>query len=167
MNRRVVIALLIICQINCELFAFLWFKNTESSLQKCGFESLLQQQQNYLRDFKELFPWFKSDMLMTTMIRQYLSDCFPADERANDPTATADLSELSFPDHYDTLSMPLGLFRINQAILNYSIPIKDKISLMPDYINLHKEMLANEQQRAGYTIHRRLYFRNLVHLGKE
>lgn len=28
------------------------------------------------------------------MVRIYLSDCFPADEKANDPTATAELSEL-------------------------------------------------------------------------
>uniref|UniRef100_A0A0R3RT71 Bestrophin homolog n=1 Tax=Elaeophora elaphi TaxID=1147741 RepID=A0A0R3RT71_9BILA len=115
---------------------------------------------------EDLLPQFKSDILMTTMVRRYLSDCFPADEKANDPTATADPSELSFPDYYET-SMPLGLFRINQAIQNFSIPIKDKISLMPDYINLHKETLADEQQRAGYTIHKRLYFRNLVHLGRE
>ncbi|VDO28132.1 unnamed protein product [Brugia timori] len=103
---------------------------------------------------------------MTTMIRQYLLDCFPADERANDPTATIDFSELSFPDYYET-SMPLGLFRINQAIQNFSIPIKDKITIMPDYINQYKEVLANEQQRAGYIIHKRLYFRNLVHLGND
>lgn len=32
--------------------------------------------------------------------------------------------------------MPLGLFRINQAIQNFSIPIKDKISTMPNYINV-------------------------------
>ncbi|EFO18542.1 hypothetical protein LOAG_09952 [Loa loa] len=100
------------------------------------------------------------------MIRQYLSDCFPADEKGNDPTVTADLSELSFPDYYET-SMPLGLFRINQAIQNFSIPIKDKITTVPNYINQYKEFLADEQQRAGYTIHKRLYFRNLVHLGKE
>uniref|UniRef100_A0A915PVR0 Helitron helicase-like domain-containing protein n=1 Tax=Setaria digitata TaxID=48799 RepID=A0A915PVR0_9BILA len=73
----------------------------------------------------------------------------------------------SFPDQYDT-AIPLGLFRINQAIRNFSIPENDKDIAVPDYINarVHKEILANEQQRAGYTIHKRVHFKSLVFLGE-
>ncbi|KAM3717706.1 6,7-dimethyl-8-ribityllumazine synthase [Dirofilaria immitis] len=162
----VVIIVLIFCQIKRESFGFIWSEKKEDHLQKCDFETFLKQQRSHYREFKDLLPWFKSEMSWTTMVRQYLSDCFPADEKGNDPTVTADLSELSFPDYYET-SMPLGFFRINQAIQKFSIPMKDNDIIMPNYINLHKEMLADEQQRAGYTIHKRLYFRNLVHLGED
>ncbi|MCP9262522.1 hypothetical protein DINM_005898 [Dirofilaria immitis] len=103
-------------------------------------------------------------MSWTTMVRQYLSDCFPADEKGNDPTVTADLSELH-------LMMEVN---VNERRLMTEVNVNERRLMTEVNVNesrliteLHKEMLADEQQRAGYTIHKRLYFRNLVHLGEE